>query len=71
MVLLTNLTNIVALTPLSLGLGFAGEIFKPLAVVQIGGNLAAMILTLLVIPAVYVLVRRRRRPAVVPETASE
>jgi len=64
MVLLTNLTNIVALTPLSLGLGFAGEVFKPLAVVQIGGNLSAMILTLLVIPAIYVMVRRRRHTPV-------
>ena len=60
MILLTNLTNIVALIPLSLGLGFAGEMFRPLAVVQMGGNLAAMILTLFVIPPIYLTWRGRR-----------
>jgi HAE1 family hydrophobic/amphiphilic exporter-1 len=59
MILLTNLTNIAALIPLSLGLGFAGEIFRPLAVVQMGGNVAAMILTFFVIPPIYVSLRRR------------
>jgi HAE1 family hydrophobic/amphiphilic exporter-1 len=63
MILLTNLTNIVALIPLSLGLGFAGEIFRPLAVVQMGGNLAAMILTMLVIPPIFVMLRGGKAPA--------
>jgi HAE1 family hydrophobic/amphiphilic exporter-1 len=60
MILMANLTTVVALIPLSLGLGFGGEIFRPLAVVQMGGVLAAAVLSLLVIPAVYVMVRGRR-----------
>jgi len=60
MILMANLTTIVALIPLSLGLGFGGEVFRPLAVVQMGGIFAAAALSLLVIPAVYVLVRGRR-----------
>ncbi|MHC4479917.1 MAG: efflux RND transporter permease subunit [Planctomycetota bacterium] len=59
MILMANLTTVVALIPLSLGLGFAGEIFRPLAVVQMGGVVAAAVLSLLVIPAVYVMLRGR------------
>jgi len=58
MIVMANLTTIVALTPLSLGLGFAGEIFRPLAVVEMGGIFAAGVLSLLVIPVVYVGLRR-------------
>ena len=45
--------------PLSLGLGFAGEIFRPLAVVEMGGVFAAAFLSLLIIPVVYVMVRKQ------------
>jgi HAE1 family hydrophobic/amphiphilic exporter-1 len=60
---MANLTTVVALIPLSLGLGFAGEIFRPLAVVQMGGILAASVLSLLVIPVIYVALRRKSRHA--------
>jgi HAE1 family hydrophobic/amphiphilic exporter-1 len=56
MIIMANMTTIVALIPLSLGLGFGGEIFRPLAVVQIGGVGAAAVLSLLVIPVVYPIV---------------
>jgi len=59
MIVMANLTTIVALTPLSLGLGFAGEIFRPLAVVEMGGVFAAAFLSLLIIPVVYVMVRKQ------------
>jgi HAE1 family hydrophobic/amphiphilic exporter-1 len=59
MVIMANLTTIIALVPLSLGLGFGGEIFRPLAVVEMGGVFAAAVLSLLVIPAVYVALRGR------------
>ena len=63
MIFMTNITNVVALIPLALGLGFAGEIFRPLAIVGMAGNFGAWLLAMLVIPAVYVLVRRRRLQA--------
>jgi len=58
--MMANLTTIVAMIPLSLGLGFAGEIFRPLAVVQIGGVFAAGTLSLIVIPVVYVMIEHLR-----------
>ncbi len=51
--LMANLTTIAAMIPLSLGLGFGGEIFRPLALVQIGGIAAAGTLALIVIPVIY------------------
>ena len=51
---------------LSLGLGFGGEVFRPLAVVQMGGILAAAGLSLLVIPVVYTIVRGMGRPGPEP-----
>jgi HAE1 family hydrophobic/amphiphilic exporter-1 len=61
MILMANMTTIVALIPLSLGLGFGGEIFRPLAVVQIGGVGAAAGLSLLVVPVVYTIVDDLKR----------
>ncbi|MFP4175700.1 MAG: efflux RND transporter permease subunit [Candidatus Brocadiia bacterium] len=52
-IVMANLTTIAAMIPLSLGLGFAGEIFRPLALVQIGGIAAAGSLALVVIPVIY------------------
>jgi HAE1 family hydrophobic/amphiphilic exporter-1 len=63
MIFMTNITNVVALIPLALGLGFAGEIFRPLAIVGMAGSFGAWFLSMLVIPAIYVLVRRRRLDA--------
>jgi len=63
LMMMANLTTIAAMVPLSLGLGFAGEIFKPIAVVEIGGILAAATLSLLVTPVIYVMVETRRERA--------
>ncbi len=61
MIVMANMTTIIALTPLSLGLGFAGELFRPLALVEMGGVFAAGVLSLLVIPAVYVILKGRKQ----------
>jgi HAE1 family hydrophobic/amphiphilic exporter-1 len=64
---MASLTTVVAMIPLAMGIGFAGEIFRPLAVVQIGGMIAATTICLVVIPVVYAIVEdfrawwRRRR----------
>lgn len=63
MILMANLTTVVALIPLSLGRGFGGHVFQPLAVVQMGGVLAAAFLSLLVIPLFYVMLRGRKAEA--------
>lgn len=52
-ILMTALTTILALVPLSLGIGEGAEMQQPLAVVVIAGLLSATVLTLVIIPALY------------------
>lgn len=63
-ILMTALTTILALTPLSLGLGSGGESWSPMARSVIGGLLASTILTLFVIPVIYTYLspKRLRQP---------
>ncbi len=59
-VLMTSLTTIVGLLPLALGLGEGGELQAPLARTVIGGLASGTFITLLFIPALYLLFERRR-----------
>ncbi|MBN1998274.1 efflux RND transporter permease subunit [candidate division KSB1 bacterium] len=52
-ILMTTLTTVLGLFPLSLGLGEGGEAQAPLARVVIGGLLSSTIVTLILIPVVY------------------
>ncbi len=53
-ILMTSLTTVFGLVPLSLGIGSGGELESPLAVVVMGGLITSTFLTLFVIPAMYV-----------------
>jgi HAE1 family hydrophobic/amphiphilic exporter-1 len=55
-VLMTATTTILAMFPLSLGLGESGESWAPMARSVMGGLTVASVLTLLVIPVVYAMV---------------
>lgn len=55
-ILMTTLTTVVGLLPLSIGFGEGAELRQPLAVVVSFGLVVSTALTLLVIPAVYALV---------------
>ncbi len=55
-ILLTTLTTILGLLPLSFGIGTGGEIQAALARVVIGGLAASTLITLFLIPIVYVTV---------------
>jgi HAE1 family hydrophobic/amphiphilic exporter-1 len=57
---MTSLTTIVGLLPLALGLGEGGELQAPLARTVIGGLTSATFITLLFIPALYLLFERGR-----------
>lgn len=58
-IVMTALATILALTPMGLGItGHGGFISQPMAVVVIGGLLSSTLLTLLVLPALYVAVER-------------
>ena len=59
-ILMTTLTTIVGMIPLSLGYGEGGEILAPMGISIIGGLLTSTLLTLIVIPCMYKLVEERR-----------
>jgi CzcA family heavy metal efflux pump len=59
-ILMTAVTTILALLPLSLGLGAGAELQKPLAIAVIGGLTLSTVFTLIIAPVLYVTVRRRR-----------
>jgi len=65
-VLMTALLAMLGLLPMALSHGIGSEVQKPLAVVIIGGLLSATILTLIVLPTLYLLFAGRERPADVP-----
>ncbi|HVS14129.1 MAG TPA: efflux RND transporter permease subunit [Thermoanaerobaculia bacterium] len=66
-ILMTSLTTALGLLPLAIGLGEGSEIQAPLARVVVGGLLTSTLITLAFVPALYLLVERRRerRPQVV------
>jgi HAE1 family hydrophobic/amphiphilic exporter-1 len=60
-ILMTSCTTILALLPLAVGAGEAARLRSPLALTIIGGLLASTVCSLLVIPALYLLLERLRR----------
>ncbi len=79
-ILMTAIATILALLPMALGLSKAGVfIAGPLAIVVIGGLTTSTILTLLLVPTLYVIVedvrgrfgRRRATPPAPPESQIE
>ncbi|MGC3970918.1 MAG: efflux RND transporter permease subunit [Pirellulales bacterium] len=69
-VIMTALAMILGMLPMSLALGEGGEQNAPLARAVIGGLSLATFATLVIVPAVYSIMRRNARPVVVePELA--
>jgi len=58
-ILMTTMTTVFGLLPLSLGLGKGAELQQPLAISIIGGLILATFLTLVLIPVVYELIERK------------
>ena len=52
-ILMTSLTTVLGLVPMSLGLGEGSELQVPLARVVIGGLLTSLLITLVLVPTVY------------------
>lgn len=62
-ILMTTLTTLLGLVPLALGIGEGSEMQTPLARVVIGGLTTSTLVTLLLVPCVYLLVERGRERA--------
>ena len=62
-VLMTALLAMLGLLPMALSTDIGSEVQRPLAVVVIGGLISATLLTLIVLPTLYLLVNSRARPA--------
>jgi cobalt-zinc-cadmium resistance protein CzcA len=60
-VLMTALVASLGFVPMALNVGAGSEVQRPLATVVIGGVISSTILTLLVLPALYLLVHRRKQ----------
>jgi cobalt-zinc-cadmium resistance protein CzcA len=60
-VLMTALVAALGFLPMALNTGIGAEVQRPLATVVIGGVVSSTLLTLLVLPSLYVLVTRKQR----------
>src|SRR5207244_4681571 len=68
-ILMTTIATIVGLIPMALGIGEGSETNLPLARAVIGGLTVSTVFTLFLVPALYSLLDRFRRP--VEQEASE
>ena len=58
-ILMTALATIAGMFPLALGLGSGAQMLQPLAIAVLGGVAVSMILSLLVTPVLFCLLRER------------
>lgn len=74
-ILMTSVATIVAMTPIALGLGAGAASRRPLGYAIIGGMVFSTVLTLFLVPVVYILLDvarervRQRRAALAPASA--
>jgi HAE1 family hydrophobic/amphiphilic exporter-1 len=59
-IIMTSLTTILALLPLTLGFGEGAALRSPMALAVIGGLITSTVLTLIVIPCVYLVLDQFR-----------
>ncbi len=59
-ILMTSLTTMLAMIPLAVGIGDGGEVQAPLARVVIGGLATSTLITLVLIPVLYSLVKEKQ-----------
>lgn len=60
-ILMTTLTTIVAMIPMCLAFGDAGEMMQGLALVDVGGLVASTVLALLMLPAYYSVMSKKKK----------
>lgn len=58
-VLMTSFTTILAMLPMALSTGMGSEMYSPLGVTIIGGMLISTIVTLIIVPTIYMVMHLR------------
>lgn len=61
-ILMTTFATVAGAIPLAFSLGPGSEALRPMAVAIIGGSLVSTVLTLVVVPAIYLLFAREHKP---------
>jgi HAE1 family hydrophobic/amphiphilic exporter-1 len=61
-ILMTTLTTILALLPLTFDVGEGGSLRSPMAIAVVGGLITSTLMSLIVIPCVYNVIERTRNP---------
>jgi multidrug efflux pump subunit AcrB len=69
-VLMTSLAAMLGMLPLALAFGAGSELLQPLAIGVIGGLTIALLLSLVVTPSVYAMLRKRPAPATGPDASN-
>ena len=59
-ILMTTLATVLGALPIALALGSAGQSRKSMGIVVIGGLLLSLVLTLYVIPSMYIYLSRKK-----------
>lgn len=60
-ILMTTLTTILSMIPMGLGIGDNAEVMQGMALVIIGGLVASTLLTLLLMPTIYLLIDKKNK----------
>jgi hydrophobe/amphiphile efflux-1 (HAE1) family protein len=63
-VLMTSFTTILAMLPMAMSQGMGKEMFSPLGITIIGGLLISMLISLLIVPTLYVSMNREKSKVV-------
>ncbi|WP_300366571.1 efflux RND transporter permease subunit [Brachyspira sp.] len=58
-VLMTTLTTILGILPMSLGIGSGNEMYKPLSIALLGGLIVSTMFTLIIVPTIYAAIRNK------------
>lgn len=58
-ILMTTMTTVLSMIPMALALGHSGEMMQGLAVVNVGGLAASTVLSLLMLPVYYSIMRKK------------
>lgn len=60
-ILMTTLTTILSMLPLAMGIGNNAQMMQGMALVIVGGLIASTLLTLLLMPTVYLIIDKKKR----------